>query len=237
MSRHRARHLLGQGSGGGSRLGSPLGRPSSLGLLGDSDPKQSPLSSLPLWTPGRSAPSSQRSDGTLGLAWIAARRSRTPAKRALLRRCTPHISSLPHRQFYPSGPQRRLPLPTPLAGGAVLPGERSAASRRAASGRGRPRLLSEKKRALSEARRAPISGRPLPRTLPDLGVSGFSRAQESAPVRDPSPPPRLHLWVRSLALFVGFPLGSPGSTAHPVYPNSKMPPFLAGSPGSDSTGP
>ena len=158
MSRHRARHLVGQGSGG-SRLGSPLGRPSSLGLLGDSDPKQSPLSSLPLWTPGRSAPSSQRSDGTLGLAWIAARRSRPPAKRALLRRCTPHISSLPHPQFYPSGPQRRLPLPTPLAGGAVLPGERSAASRRAASGRGRPRLLSEKKRALSEARRAPISGR------------------------------------------------------------------------------
>ena len=51
------------------------------------------------------------------------------------------------------------------------------------------------------------------------------------------PPPRLHLWVRSLALFVGFPLGSPGSTAHPVYPNSKMPPFLAGSPGSDSIGP
>ena len=160
MSRHRARHLLGQGSGG-SRPGSPLGRPSSLGLLGDSGPKQSPLSSLPLWTPGRSAPSSQRSDGTLGLAWIAARRSRPPAKRALLRRCTPHISSLPHPQFYPSGPQRRLPLPTPLAGGAVLPGERSAASRRAASGRGRPRLLSEKKRALSEARRAPISGRPL----------------------------------------------------------------------------
>ena len=59
----------------------------------------------------------------------------------------------------PFRPQRRLPLPTPLAGGAVLPGERSAASRRAASGRGRPRLLSEKKRALSEARRAPISGR------------------------------------------------------------------------------
>ena len=30
---------------------------------------------------------------------------------------------------------------------------------------------------------------PLTSTLPDLGVSGFSRAQESAPVRDPSPPP------------------------------------------------
>ena len=169
MSRHRARHLVGQGSGG-SRPGSPLGRPSSLGLLGDSGPKQSPLSSLPLWTPGRSAPSSQRSDGTLGLAWIAARRSRTPAKRALLRRCTPHISSLPHPQFYPSGPQRRLPLPTPLAGGAVLPGERSAASRRAASGRGRPRLLSEKKRALSEARRAPISGRP----VSHIPLAGFA---------------------------------------------------------------
>ena len=117
VSRHRARHLLGQGSGG-SRLGSPLGRPSSLRLLGDSGPKQSPLSSLPLWTPGRFAPSSQRSDGTLGLAWIAARRSRTPAKRSLLRRCTPHISSLPHPQFYPSGPQCRLPLPTSFGRGS-----------------------------------------------------------------------------------------------------------------------
>ena len=49
-------------------------------------------------------------------------------------------------------------------------GERSAASRRAASGRGRPRLLSEKKRALSEARRAPISGRLDGRSfLPCLG--------------------------------------------------------------------
>ena len=82
MSRHRARHLLGQGSGG-SRLGSPLGRPSSLRLLGDSGPKQSPLSSLPLWTPGRSAPSSQRSDGTLGLAWIAAPYLDPPGSRGL----------------------------------------------------------------------------------------------------------------------------------------------------------
>ena len=94
---------------------------------------------------------------------------------------TPQISSLPHPQFYPSGPQRRLPLPTPLAGGAVLPGERSAASRRAASGRGRPRLLSERKGRCQKLVEPRSRAAPLPRPSRISGSRDFPEPKRALP--------------------------------------------------------
>ena len=52
-----------------------------------------------------------------------------------------------------------------------------------------PRADPPRVRSDQTGRLALPGSRPLTSTLPDLGVSGFSRAQESAPVRDPSPPP------------------------------------------------
>ena len=173
-SRHRARHLCRSGIGG---ISTGLASRSSLQLAPPWGFGAQNNLRFPRYPSGpRADPPRVRSDQTGRLALPGSRQDdpeRLP-KRALLRRCTPHISSLPHPQFYPFRPPASPPSTHSVGrGSGFLPGERSAASRRAASGRGRPRLLSEKKRALSKKLVEPRS-----RAAPGSSSTQYSVSRE-----------------------------------------------------------